>query len=107
MADGFRVNLSSLNDAAQGVSGTISLFDRQQVSDIPFNSEDVGNDDVAGCTSNFLSGWQRGVSNLTHDGKQISARLAACVSVYSKTEHSVKNALIVRRTGTDPGTAAV
>lgn len=107
MADGFRVNLSSLDDAAQGLNGTISLFDRQQVCGIPFNPEDAGNDDVAGCTSNFLSGWQRGVSNLAQDGKQISARLSACVTIYSKTDDNVKNALTVQGTGTDPGTAAV
>jgi hypothetical protein len=107
MANGFRVNLSSLNDAAQGVSGTISLFDRQQVCDIPFNPEDAGRDDVAGCTSDFLSGWHRGVSNLAQDGKQISAHLTACVSVYSKTEDNVKNAVTVQGTGTDPGTTVV
>jgi hypothetical protein len=107
MADGFQVNLKSLDDAAEGVSGTITLFDREKVSDIPFDAAAIGDDGLAGSTSDFLSGWQRGVNNLAQDGKQISARLTSCAGAYRKADSAAKDSVngILQGAGKDPGTA--
>src|ERR1700691_3294477 len=64
MAGGFRVDLLALDQAADGVNGTIEMVSQRQVSDIPFEQSVVGNDQLAASMSDFLSRWQRGVSNL-------------------------------------------
>ncbi len=76
MAGGFRVDLLALDQAANGVNGTIEMVSQRQVSDIPFEQSFVGNDQMAASMSDFLSRWQRGVSNLASDGRQIANRLA-------------------------------
>lgn len=110
MSNGFLVNLRALDDAAAGVSGTIAIFARENVSAIPYDPAAIGDDDLAGCMSDFLSGsrWGAGVDNLVQDGQQISARLTAAASAYRKAEHNVRDAVngIFQGTGNDPGTVA-
>jgi hypothetical protein len=55
MGPGFRVDLTTLDDAAAGVNGTIDMASRQQVDDIPFEQSAVGNDQLAGVPLNVVS----------------------------------------------------
>ena len=105
MAGGFRVDLLALDQAADGVNGTIDMVSQRQVSDIPFEQSVVGNDELAASMSDFLSRWQRGVSNLASDGRQIANRLTASADNYSKADNSARAGAdgIFEGTGTDPG----
>jgi hypothetical protein len=105
MDGGFQVDFDALEQAAAGVSGVIDLVGRQQVSNIPCDSSSLGNDQLATSMSDFLSRWQRGVSNLAQDGHQIASRLAASASNYRRAEASVTHTAqgILKGTGADPG----
>lgn len=105
MGPGFRVDLTTLDDAAAGVNGTIDMASRQQVDEIPFEQSAVGNDQLAGSVSDFLSGWQRGVNNLAEDGRQITTRLTASANAYRKADSGARRAAdsVFQGTGKDPG----
>jgi len=105
MAAGFRVNLKALDEAADGVNGTIEVFSRQQVSDIPFQASAAGNQELADSLSGFLSGWQRGVQNLVVDAESVARRLADSAADYTKADKSTQHAAgtIFQGDGTDPG----
>lgn len=105
MAAGFRVNLEALDEAADGVNGTIEVFSRQQVSDIPFQASAVGHPELAGSLSDFLSGWERGVQNLVVDAESVARRLAASAADYAQADKNVQHAAntIFQGDGADPG----
>lgn len=105
VAGGFRVDLTTLDEAASGVSGTIDMVAQQPVSKIPFERSAAGDDHVAGSLSDFLSGWQRGVNNLVKDGQHIAGRLVDAADAYRKADHNAQEAAggIFAGTGRDPG----
>lgn len=105
MADGFRVSLEALDEAADGVNGTIEVFNRQQVSDIPFQASAVGHQELAGSLSDFVSGWQRGVQNLVSDAASVAGRLAENAAAYARADKSAGHAAdaIFQGGGRDPG----
>jgi hypothetical protein len=105
MADGFRVDLYALERASAGVNGTLNEVNKQRVSDIPHDSSAIGDGDLAGTLSDFLSRWQRGVDNLAKDGQEISTRLTANVNAYVKVEQGVAGQFdgILQGSGADPG----
>jgi hypothetical protein len=105
MAGGFRVDLVALDQAADGVNGTIDMVSQRQVSDISFERSAVGNDQLAAGMSDFLGRWQRGVNNLASDGRQIAARLTQNADNYSKADKSARAGAdgIFEGKGTDPG----
>jgi hypothetical protein len=109
MANGFLVNLTSLDDAAEGVSATIALFAHQKVTSIPLDPDAIGDGQLVGCVSDFLARWEQGVSNLSQDGQQISARLTACARNYRTADNEAKNAAngVLQGVGNDPGTVTV
>jgi hypothetical protein len=106
MAAGFRVNLEALDEAADGVNGTIEAFSRQQVSDIPFQASAAGNQELADSLADFLTGWQRGVQNLVIDAESVASRLAESAADYAKADKSIQRAAntVFQGDGTDPGT---
>ena len=105
MASGFRVNLEALDEAADGVNGTIEAFNRQQVSDIPFQASAVGNQELADSLSSFFSGWQRGVQNLVSDAVSVADRLAESAADYARADKSAQHnaRTTVQGDGPDPG----
>jgi hypothetical protein len=105
MAGGFRVDLTALDRAADGVNGTIDMVSQQPVGDIPFDQSALGNDQLAASVSDFLSRWQRGVNNLASDGRQIASRLTASANNYRKADRSAQAGAdgIFEGSGPDPG----
>jgi hypothetical protein len=105
MAGGFRVDLEALDQAANGVNGTIDVVSQRQVSDIPFEQSAIGNDQLAASMSDFLSRWQRGVNNLASDGRQIASRLTENANGYRRAEKSAQAGAegIFEGSGADPG----
>ncbi|MER7667697.1 hypothetical protein ABTY61_04415 [Kitasatospora sp. NPDC096128] len=105
MAEGYRVDLHALREAAAGVNGTISKAAKQRVSDIPHDESALGNHDLASTLGDFLGRWQRGVDNLAKDGQEIAVRLAASVKAYSDAEQAAHGDLngILQKNGNDPG----
>lgn len=106
MAGGFSVDLMTLQEAADGVNGTIDMVAQQPVDKIPFEQSAIGDDDnLASCCSGFFSGGQRGVSNLCQAGSQFVSRLIDAKNAYLKADKSVQTAsgAIFHGTGTDPG----
>jgi hypothetical protein len=106
MADGFMVDMGALERAASGVDGTLDEAARQTVSDIPHDEAAFGHELLASTVSDFCSRWQKGVDNLTKDGREIAARLTANVRLYRKAEQDIKNSItngILVGHGSDPG----
>jgi hypothetical protein len=79
---------------------------QQAIGSIPPSETAFGHARLAGTVSDFCSRWQTGVDNLTKDGREIAARLTACVKVYRKAEHDIQNKItdgILAGHGPDPG----
>src|ERR1700733_15509808 len=91
MADGFRVVMGALERAAAGIDGTLDEVAQQAIDSIPHSEAAFGHDRLAGTVSDFCSRWQTGVDNLTKDGREIAARLAASVKVYHNAEQDIQN----------------
>ncbi|MFE9422526.1 hypothetical protein ACFYNO_06135 [Kitasatospora sp. NPDC006697] len=102
------MDLQALRDAAVGVNATLIELDRRSVGDISHDESAIGNHDVAKTLSDFLGRWQRGVTNLAKDGKEIRDRLTASANAYTKAEQDVQQHLtqsngVVTGAGNDPG----
>lgn len=108
MADGFKVDLTALQQAAQGVDGVIDEVGTQSVGDIPHSAAAIGHPALAATFADFLGRWDRGVNNLASDGREIATRLTANVNAYTEAEDSTRQHLVtvggeLEGTGTDPG----
>lgn len=106
MSAGFSVDLAALEQAAAGVNGTLDELSQQSVSDIPHDSSAIGHERLASTVTDFCDRWQRGVSNLAIDGREIAARLTANMNAYQKADQRVRDKVnsIFQGTGPDPGT---
>ena len=108
MADGFRVDLTALQQAARGVDGVLDEVAAESVGDIPHGSDAIGHAGLASTFSDFLSRWARGVDNLASDGREIASRLTANVNAYTEAEQNVHSHIStvggeLEGAGTDPG----
>ncbi|MBB5159144.1 hypothetical protein BJ970_006743 [Saccharopolyspora phatthalungensis] len=86
MTDGFRVDLTALTQASEGVNTTIESMRTMRVSDIDCPSDAFGHERLADTVADFCSRWDQGVVNLTEDGREIVSRLTHCVQVYRQTD---------------------
>lgn len=104
MSGGFKVDLTALVKAAEGVNGTIADVSSDQVSGIGGAQGSYGNDALAGTVSDFCSRWQMGVQNLCTDASQVASRLALSAVAYAKAEKKNIAAIsgIFQGGGTDP-----
>ncbi|MEV6228004.1 hypothetical protein AB0L88_09020 [Saccharopolyspora shandongensis] len=103
--DGFRVDLTALTHASEGVRDTINAMNRRKVSDIDSPADAFGHDRLATTVTEFCDRWNEGVSNLTEDAKEISGRLDRCVQAYRHTEEAARahfEGILQRAGGDDP-----
>jgi hypothetical protein len=105
MSEGFKVDLTALVKAAEGVNGTMVGLRDNKVSDIGGSTANYGNAALASAVSGFCSRWEIGVQNLTNDADQIASRLALSAVAYAKAEKTnvaLAAGILQRRNGTDP-----
>lgn len=106
MADGFRVDLGALENAAAGVNTLLSDLRAQKVSDIGAASGDYGHDDLAQTVGDFCSRWEIGVEHLATDAQQVADRLSLSVQAYMQVDQAAKgmfDGIVQRAAGADPG----
>jgi hypothetical protein len=105
MSGGFKVDLTALLKAAEGVNGTIADISSDKVSGIAGAQSCYGNDTLGGTVSDFCSRWQIGVQNLASDANQIASRLALSAVAYATAEKkniAAISGIMQRSNGTDP-----
>lgn len=105
MGDGFRVDLSALAKASNGVNETISSMAKKRVRDIDCPAEAFGHDRLASTVAEFTDRWDQGVTNLTRDGQEIAGRLAHCAQIYRQTDEAAGahlEGIVQRSAGADP-----
>lgn len=105
MPDGFRVDLSALQNASEGVNETIESVRKQPVRDIDCPADSFGHDRLATVTAEFADRWDQGVVNLADDGAEIANRLTQCVEAYQRTDEAVRahfEGIVQRQAGDDP-----
>ncbi len=105
MAGGFRVDLTALTQAAQGITDTLDTLATQKVSDIDGNHGALGHDRLADTVSDFCERWQVGVQNLGKDAQGVAEQLTNSVVAYQKVEeanHGLLNGILQSPTGPDP-----
>lgn len=105
MGDGFRVDLSALADASEGVQATIEAMGQRKVGDIDAPSDAFGHDRLAETVADFCDRWNEGVNNLVEDAEEISGRLAQCLQDYRQTDEAAQahfEGIIQSSTGDDP-----
>ena len=105
MSDGFRVDLTALTQAAEGITGTLDALDVGKVSDIDGDTGAIGHDRLAGTLSDFCARWQIGVQNLAKDARTIAGGLAESVVAYQHADqanHGQFVGILQSLTGPDP-----
>lgn len=105
MADGFRVDLTALTQAAQGITDTLDTLSTQKVSDIDSGKDALGHDRLADTLSDFCQRWQVGVQNLGKDAQAVAGQLTESVVAYQKIEqanHGQFTGILQSSTGPDP-----
>jgi hypothetical protein len=104
MSGGFKVDLTALVNAAEGVNGSIAALSSEKVSGIAGFQASYGNDTLGSTVSDFCNRWQIGVQNLTTDANQVAGRLALSAVAYAHAEKKNVAAIsgIFRGSGTDP-----
>jgi hypothetical protein len=102
---GYMVDFRALQDAAAGVNGVLDDVSANPVDAIPHDASAIGYQPLADTLSDFLGRWQRGVSNLASDGRQIAAQLTANLNAYAAVEERLTGQFngILRGSGADPG----
>ncbi|PKW18647.1 hypothetical protein [Saccharopolyspora spinosa] len=102
--DGFRVDLTALTHASEGVRDAINAMNRSKVSDIDSPADAFVHDRLATTVAEFCDRWNEGVRNLTEDAKEISGRLDHCVQAYRHTDEATRAHFegILQRGGDDP-----
>lgn len=106
MADGFRVDLSALEDAAAGVNRTLAELKAHKVSDLAGSKDEYGHDDLAETVADFCTRWELGVENLAKDAQQVATRLSQSVQAYLQVDQAAQgmfDGILQRTTGEDPG----
>jgi len=105
VSGGFLVDLFSLQQAADGVNGTLDEVGQQNVSAIKCGKSAMGHDHLADTVSDFCDRWQLGVDHLAKDGREIADRLSLSVTVYRRVEQGIRdhiNGILQQSTGSDP-----
>lgn len=105
MAGGYRVDLTALQQAAEGVNDVLGQLAEKKVSDIAPDTSSFGHDGLGSMVSDFCDRWQRGVNNLATDSQQIASRLADNVNAYDHVEQTLKgtfNGILQSPSGPDP-----
>jgi SUMO ligase MMS21 Smc5/6 complex component len=105
MSSGFKVDLTALVKAAEGVNATIADISIDKVSGIAGSQASYGDGNLAATCADFCSRWQIGVQNLTTDVNQVASRLALSAVAYANAEKkniADLSGVLQRSTGTDP-----
>lgn len=105
MVDGFRIDVTALQQAAAGVANTIFAVQQQRVNKIDPDRSAFGHDHLADTLSAFCDRWHIGVGHLTSDGQEFSGRLTDCAIAYAKADHQgadLSNGILQATTGADP-----
>jgi hypothetical protein len=100
VGSGFRVDLSALTAASQGIDGVLYDIGNNKVSDIEVDPPTVGHDRLASSISDFCDRWNLGVNNLAKDGQAVADRLNSSVEAYDRTEKAITG--VFSGTGNDP-----
>ncbi|MFB7911217.1 hypothetical protein [Kitasatospora sp. NPDC056076] len=106
MAEGFKVDLEALDNAASGITDTLAKLHFKKVSDLDHKKEDIGHSHLADVLGKFCTRWEIGVENLAKDATQVSQRLNASVKAYREMEGQLVGHLhgtLSRDSGDDPG----
>jgi hypothetical protein len=79
MADGFRVDLGALGDAAEGINITLYNLQSKKVDGIGGQQGDYGHECLGSTVADFCDRWELGVENLVKDGQEVANRLSKSV----------------------------
>ena|ERR1700716_3236245 len=101
---GFSVDLTALQEAAQGVNSTLEQVNSGKITDYEGDKSAFGDDDLAGTVADFSERWQIGVQNLAKDAQAIAVQLTSSVVAYRKAERDNHDQFtgILRGSGPDP-----
>ncbi|MFI5755081.1 WXG100 family type VII secretion target [Streptomyces sp. NPDC051569] len=106
MAEGFKVDLDALDDAASGITDTLAKMQFKKVSDLDHKKADIGHGHLADVLGEFCTRWETGVEHLAKDATTVSQRLNANVKAYREVEDHVVRDLdgtLSSDSGEDPG----
>ncbi len=103
--DGFAVDIGALERAAAGIDDILDEATGRRVSGLRCDQAAVGDAGLAGALQDFCSRWQRGIGNLTKDGREMAARLAVCAETYRRAEQDTRDRIangVLYGPGQDP-----
>jgi hypothetical protein len=105
MGDGFRVDLSALEDAAAGITMTLEDLGRMRVDSLDGQSGDYGHAHLADTVKDFCDRWEIGVEHLATDGQEVATRLSQSVQDYRRSDVAAAgrmSGLLQSPSGPDP-----
>ncbi len=99
MASGFTVDVSAMQETAQGINGVIGALGKIGISEeaevgrgftgLSLNGLQVGCPPLQSALAGFFGRWQWGVRTLVQDGNQIAQRLGLAAGAYHDAEQTV------------------
>jgi hypothetical protein len=89
VADGFSVDLDTLENAGRGVASLMIELNEHRIADLRCEPAAVGHDRLAGSLSSFCQRWQIGVANLSQDGDHLATSLTRSARRYRETEDEI------------------
>lgn len=105
MAEGFRVDLYALHQAADGISRTVDHVATRPVDAMNADATVIGHDRLADAVADFASRWQLGVETLTESRRQVAARLVEAANAYERSDvagRATADGIMGSPTGPDP-----
>lgn len=105
MAEGFRVDLGALKDAAAGINTTLNDLKARRIDDLDGRRADYGHDRLAETVADFCDRWELGVEHLATDGQEIASRLSRSVQAYLRVDDRATgrmDGILQQQTGDDP-----
>ncbi|WP_108718365.1 hypothetical protein [Miniimonas sp. S16] len=105
MTDGFRVDLTALDDAVNGIVDTMDQMATKKVEDLQVGGSDVGHGDLSDVLGQFCRRWDIGVTNLVSDVGGVIDRLVYVRDTYRATDEAYAagfTGVIGRDHGVDP-----
>jgi hypothetical protein len=105
VADGFRIDLGALENAAAGVEQTLADLKAARVDSLDGRPADYGNSDLAGTVKDFCDRWEIGIDHLATDGREIAQRLNDSLRAYLAADKAAKgrmDGIFAGATGPDP-----
>ena len=86
MGQGYEVDLLAMSESADGITHAVDTVSAHPVDATNASVTTLGHGRLAETLGDFAHRWQKGIENLTEDGRAIAAAVTAARDTYAATD---------------------